>query len=353
MSFNLHASTVGTSVEITLSGSPLLGPVAVGGGIEHDLGGNGSKLFDVDPDNSTITLTNSFDEEWGAGQFEAVFSGGSLEQITSITRTGGTAANAANYSASASNKTVTFLLPPSPQKDNGTVIFTFTSTTTAPSDTTPPTVTFVSASTANGTYKFGDVISVEVNFDEAVLVTGTPQLTLETGTTDRTINYASGSGSSTLAFSYTVQAGDSTADLDYVATNSLALNGGTIRDAAANNATLTMPSPGAANSLGANKAIVIDGVAPAVSSVTSSTADGSYKIGDTVSVQVNFSEAVTVTGTPQLTLETGSTDRTINYTSGSGSSTLAFSYTVQAGDSTADLDYVATNSLALNGGTIR
>ena len=41
-----------------------------------------------------------------------------------------------------------------------------------------------------------------------------------------------------------------TLDLDYVATTSLALNGGTIRDAATNNATLTLATPGAANSLG-------------------------------------------------------------------------------------------------------
>ncbi|MGI2142199.1 putative Ig domain-containing protein [Shewanella baltica] len=220
-------------------------------------------------------------------------------------------------------------------------------------DSVAPAVSSISASTANGTYKFGDVISVEVNFDEAVLVTGTPQLTLETGTTDRTINYASGSNSSTLTFNYTVQSGDTSADLDYVATNSLMLNSGTIRDAASNNATLTLPSPGAANSLGANRNIVIDGVAPTVSSVNASTADGTYKLGDIISIQVNFSEVVSVTGTPQLTLDTGTTDRTIDYASGSGSSTLTFNYTIQSGDTSSDLDYVATNSLALNSGTIR
>ncbi|WP_338726086.1 Ig-like domain-containing protein [Shewanella baltica] len=220
-------------------------------------------------------------------------------------------------------------------------------------DSVAPTVSSITASTANGTYKVGDVISVQVNFDEAVLVTGTPQLTLETGTTDRTINYASGSNSSTLTFNYTVQSGDTSADLDYVATNSLMLNSGTIRDAASNNATLTLPSPGAANSLGANKSIVIDGVAPTVSSVTSSTANGTYKIGDSISIQVDFSEAVTVTGTPQFTLETGATDRTANYASGSGTSTLTFNYTIQSGDTSSDLDYAATNSLALNSGTIR
>lgn len=220
-------------------------------------------------------------------------------------------------------------------------------------DVVAPTVSSVTSSTANGTYKVGSPISIQVNFDEVVNVIGTPQLTLETGTTDRTINYSGGTGSSTLTFSYTVQAGDVSADLDYTSTTALALNGSTIRDAAGNNATLTLATPGAANSLGNNKALVIDGVVPTVTSVNSSEANGTYKINDAISVQVNFSEAVTVIGTPQLTLETGATDRTINYASGTGTSTLTFSYTVQAGDTSSDLDYVATSSLALGGGTIR
>ena len=216
-----------------------------------------------------------------------------------------------------------------------------------------PTVTSISSSTANGSYKAGDNIAIIVSFSESVAVTGTPQITLETGTTDRTVNYTSGSGSNTLTFNYTVQAGDLSADLDYVATNSLALNSGTIRDAAGNNATLTLPTPGAANSLGNNKAIVIDGLAPTVTSISSSTVNGSYKAGDNIAITVSFSESVAVTGTPQITLETGTTDRTVNYTSGSGSNTLTFNYTVQAGDVSADLDYVANNSLVLNSGTIR
>ena len=136
-------------------------------------------------------------------------------------------------------------------------------------DATPPTVTSVTSGTPNGTYKVGDVISIQVNFSENVVVAGgTPQLILETGVTDRTINYVSGTGTSTLTFTYTVQAGDTTADLDYVATTSLALGGGTIRDSAGNYATLTLPSPGTANSLGNNQAIVIDGVLPVVASIT-------------------------------------------------------------------------------------
>ena len=78
------------------------------------------------------------------------------------------------------------------------------------------------------------------------------------------INYTGGTGSSTLTFTYTVQAGDVSADLDYISTTALTLNGSTIRDAAGNNAILTLATPGAANSLGNNKALVIDGVAPTV-----------------------------------------------------------------------------------------
>ena len=41
----------------------------------------------------------------------------------------------------------------------------------------------------------------------------------------------------------TVLAGDTTADLDFFSTTALALNAGTIKDAAGNNATLTLAAP--------------------------------------------------------------------------------------------------------------
>jgi hypothetical protein len=220
-------------------------------------------------------------------------------------------------------------------------------------DTTAPTVTNVTSTSANGSYTTGAVIPVTITFDEPVDVTGTPQLTLETGATDRVVDYTSGSGTATLTFNYTVQAGDTSADLDYLSTGALALNGGTIADAATNDATLTLPAPGAAGSLGANKAIVIDTTAPTVTNVTSTSADGSYTTGAVIPVTITFSKPVDVTGTPQLTLETGATDRVVDYTSGSGTATLTFNYTVQAGDTSADLDYLNASALALNGGTIK
>ncbi len=220
-------------------------------------------------------------------------------------------------------------------------------------ETVAPTVSNVTSSTANGTYPAGQVILVSVQFSEAVFVTGVPLLTLETGTNDREATYSSGAGTSTLVFQYTVMAGDVSGDLDYVSTTALALNGGTIRDAAGNNATLTLATPGAAGSLGANKSIVIDGIAPTVVNVASTTPNGTYNKGSVINVTVEFSEVVMVTGTPTLLLETGATDRTAAYASGSGSTTLVFKYTVQQNDDSSDLDYLSSAALSVVAGSIK
>ena len=131
------------------------------------------------------------------------------------------------------------------------------------------------------------------------------------------------------------------------------MNGGIIRDLAGNSATLTLPAPGASGSLSANKALVVDGVIPTIiSSISSTLADGTYKIGDTLAIAVNFSELVNVTGNPQLTMETGNTDGVADYTSGSGTTTLIFNYIVVSGHNSLDLDYASDSALVFNNGTI-
>jgi hypothetical protein len=170
-------------------------------------------------------------------------------------------------------------------------------TLTPTNDPVVPTVASVSSAAVDGRYKVGDVIPVKVTFSEIVTVTGTPQLELETGTTDRTISYVSGSGSTDLVFNYTVQSGDTSSDLDYKATSSLTLNGGTIKDAAGNNATLTLASPGAANSLANAKALVVDGVLPAflnASGLTSPSNGGTLQKSSGVFplIVLDFSESV-------------------------------------------------------------
>lgn len=131
-----------------------------------------------------------------------------------------------------------------------------------------PSVTNVTSDAANGAYGLGSIVDIKATFSEAVAVTGTPQLELETGTVDRTANYLSGSGTNTLTFRYTAQSGDTSSDLCYKAVGSLTLNGGTIKNMAGANATLTLPTPGATGSLSYNKSIIIDTTPPSTPSVT-------------------------------------------------------------------------------------
>ena len=117
----------------------------------------------------------------------------------------------------------------------------------------------MTSTVADNNYDIGEVIPIVVNFSEVVTVTGTPQITLETGTADAVVNYTSSTGTNALTFNYTVVEGHLSSDLDYVSTNALALNGGTINDGAGNASTLTLAAPSAASSLGNAKAIVVDG----------------------------------------------------------------------------------------------
>ena len=211
-------------------------------------------------------------------------------------------------------------------------------------DTTPPVVTAVSSAQAAGTYAAGTTIPITVTFGEPVTVTGTPQLTLNDG---GTANYVSGSGTATLTFNYVVAAGQDTQDLDYASTSALALSGGTIKDAAGNAGTLTLPATGTDGLAAQN--IVIDTTPRSVTAVATTQASGAYGIGTTIPITVTFGEAVTVTGTPQLALNDGGV---ATYASGSGTDTLTFNYTTASGDDTNDLDYASTTALSLNGGGI-
>lgn len=223
-------------------------------------------------------------------------------------------------------------------------------------DTTGPTISGVSFASSNASYGVGTTVDLTVTFNEVVSVNttgGTPQIELETGATDHFAIYQTAAASSSITFRYTVQAGNVNSDLDYKATTSLSLNSGTIKDAAGNNATLTLPSVG---TLAAAHAINVETTAPTVTGVAFSSSDGNYAAASNIDMTVTFSEVVNVVttgGTPRVELETGTTDRFANYLTGTGTNTLTFRYTVQSGDVNIDLDYKATNSLTLNGGTIK
>ena len=160
----------------------------------------------------------------------------------------------------------------------------------------------VNPSFVNGVRKAGTIIPITITFDEAVTVTGTPQLTLETGTTDAVVNYTNGSGTNTLTFEYTVADGENSLDLDYISGAALSLNGGTITNTAGTNATLTLPAPGATNSLGTNRNIVIDTVIPTVNL----TSNAAATVNNTpFAVTATFSEKVTGLNENEITIAGG------------------------------------------------
>ncbi len=199
-----------------------------------------------------------------------------------------------------------------------------------------------------GNYRAGDVLLIRVTFPEAVDVTGTPRLALNNGIV---INYDSGSGTDQILFRYTIGPGDDVSALDYASSTAISLAGGTINlQSSGDPADLTLSTPGETGSISANQIIGIDTIAPIVTNVTSTNADGAYGAGTLIAATVQFSEAVSVSGTPTLDLNTAPA-RSASYTSGSGTDTLTFHYTVNGGDTAADLDEASTAALA--GGTIR
>jgi hypothetical protein len=153
---------------------------------------------------------------------------------------------------------------------------------------TPATVTKVAAVTSGTAYKAGDTVDINVVFDNAVDVTGSgkPTIKLETGSTDRTATYDSGSGTNTLLFKYTVQAGDINPVLDYVAGTTIVVPSGTtvVNKGTTTSVNKTLPAVGAGSSLSASN-ILIDGVAPVF-------ATGSPAVGNKTETEANFTAKI-------------------------------------------------------------
>ncbi|MDX1558668.1 MAG: Ig-like domain-containing protein [Marinobacter sp.] len=142
-----------------------------------------------------------------------------------------------------------------------------------------------------GTYTPGDTLSFTPTWNETVNVTGTPAINFTIGGSARQANYASGDGTDTTVFSYTVQAGDEGA----VSVGTLTLDGGTIKDAAGNDADLTL------NSVGDTSGVLVDGVSPVISVNPLTTLDTSPIVsgsaGDATSLTLVVN-AVTYNPTP-------------------------------------------------------
>ncbi len=254
-------------------------------------------------------------------------------------------------------------------------------------------VAFSGSPASGDTYRLGEKIRVAVTFDYDVTVTGAPILPIaRRWDRRRAATYeAALSTPRRLMFTYTVQETD--VDLDGLSVPLHALsyywgpiaccssyNAGRIRKTDASSFPIFVRSP----AVDTDPTRKVDGrlrptdpgdVGPnpggggtnpgggsnpepslRVSHVafTGTPASGeTYRLGEQIRVAVTFSDAVTVTGTPQLGLTVGAATRQATYDATRSKGTLlTFTYTVQATDADADGISIAANALTLNGGTI-
>ena len=191
----------------------------------------------------------------------------------------------------------------------------------------------ITSSPPNGgdTYAEGHLITLQVSFDEPVMVTGEPRLPMQVGPKLRNIVvYTSGSGTDTLTFSYTVRNGDNDDNGVSVAANALRLPSGvTIQDV--NGLTAAIEHDPLPDQPGHK----VDAIAPGIESVaiTSDPAsDDAYLIDETIEVTVTFSEDIATDGTPTLDLMVGTDSRAAACAQGSAGTQLTCSYTVVAND---------------------
>jgi hypothetical protein len=99
-------------------------------------------------------------------------------------------------------------------------------------------ISVTSSSGLDSVYRSDEIITVSVLFTQKVYVTGTPRIPIQ-GLTSKYLNYASGLDTTTITFTYQPVTGDQDLNGFEILANSLALNGGTIKDSSGQDVTLT------------------------------------------------------------------------------------------------------------------
>ncbi|MGD1937645.1 MAG: DUF4347 domain-containing protein [Cyanophyceae cyanobacterium] len=212
-------------------------------------------------------------------------------------------------------------------------------------DNQAPTVTDVAVAPTTGTLGIGGTAALTVTFDEAPILSAGATLSLPidldtaTGVNPRLVPLTI--AGTTATGTYTVEAGDVEDDLK--SANALVLTGGTLQDAAGNavNLALATGNGDAAALENSSNTVVIDGTAPTVTNIDSTTAAGTLAVGGTANITVTFSDAVTLSTGGSLTATVDASSTPIPLTV--AGTTATGTYTVVAGDSSPDLNVTALN----------
>lgn len=216
-----------------------------------------------------------------------------------------------------------------------------------------------------GSFFTGDTVTAIVRFSESIDFTGTPQLTLGIDSGNKLANcggyFIAGVENrlpAYLACTYTVVAADRDENGISIPANALSLNGGTITKDGDDTVAAVLTH----NAVLASASHRVNPPIPRVTSIPTflSPSNGIYRTGDAISVTLGFSEAIAVTGTPQLPLTFDGAGSDVTQQASCQRATLSLfndtvldcRYTVASDDRDDNGFEVAANSLSLNGGTI-
>lgn len=192
-------------------------------------------------------------------------------------------------------------------------------------------ISALSSNPGSGDLNADKTVAISLAMSEAVVVTGTPTLSLSVGGGTATYDAAS-STQTTLVFDYTVAAGQNTSALKVIKLNVPA--GASIQDLAGNAVTATLPASAA---LG----LQIDTKGPAVTGLSAAAGSSDLNAGKTAEITLVMSEPVTVSGAVLSLSDAG----TATYDAALSSATaLTFDYTVLAGENTTALKVTGLNT---------
>jgi hypothetical protein len=177
----------------------------------------------------------------------------------------------------------------------------------------------------DNTYKISDAIRVTVVMSEAVTVTGTPRIPV-LGLSGKYFTYSSGTGTSSIVFTYTVLQNDTASAGVGVSANTLELNSGTLLDTSGLAITI---AHGAISQSLTHK---VDGILPAFSGVTQA-----------FSLAENISRTITLTMTESGTIAFAGGQSDVSFFT-LNTSVYPATLTLSARDFENKQDYDANNS---------
>ena len=257
----------------TVSGTDLFG---------NYYAGADSITFTVDNTSPTITLLeNDADDVLNDGETVLITAGVDETISGTPTLTIITSGGSNDFGMTSSGVSWTYSYSP-PSSYSGVVTFTVemidvagnaaSTTISLTADTIIPTLSNIRSPMVNGTYTDydgnnaqSDTVTITVTFTEAVTVTGSPRLLLDT-TPASYVYYFDGSGTTQLTFNGTVEQEVISSDLNV---SDLELNGGTIVDSSSNTASLTLAYVTSnTTNLADSKDIVLDAKNPTLSNYT-------------------------------------------------------------------------------------